>query len=101
MSEHISVAMSPVALHPTFIMICDQSHFKIKVRAPHLGTVEGVVQLVGELLLLLPGRLDQAGVHEGESLHDLLHREPSPGRLLAAGLGRRRGEHLQGKDLCY
>ena len=57
----------------------------------YLGTVQSVVQLVGQLLLLLPGCLHQAGVHEGERLHDLLHGEARPGGLLSLI----RAEHLQ------
>ena len=57
----------------------------------HLGTVESIVQLVSQLLLLLPGCLHQTGVDEGERLHDLLHGKPRPGGLLLS-LGR--AEHL-------
>ena len=65
---------------------------------PYLGTVEGILQLVCQLLLLLPGRLDQAGVDEGESLHDLLHGKARPGGLLLS-LGR--AEHLIRKKVKY
>ena len=65
---------------------------------PYLGTVESVVQFVCELLLLLPGCLHQAGVHEGEGLHDLLHGKPRPGWLLLS-LGR--AEHLIMKKVKY
>ena len=60
---------------------------------PHsyLGTVESVVQLVSQLLLLLPWGLHQAGVDEGERLHDLLHGEARPRGLLSLG----RTEHLE------
>ena len=65
---------------------------------PYLGTVEGILELVCQLLLLLPGRLDQAGVYEGEGLHDLLHGKARPGGLLLS-LGR--AEHLIGNKVKY
>ena len=72
--------------------------FKQEVRSPYLGTVKGVVQLVSQLLLLLPGRLDQAGVDEGERLHDLLHGKARPGGLLLRPGG---AEHLVTKKMKY
>ena len=67
-------------------------------RPSYLGTVESIVQFVRQLLLLLPGCLHQAGVHEGERLHDLLHGKPRPGGLLL-GLGW--AEHLIKKKVKY